>query len=915
VAVWFFWMPLPAVAEGAGPVQPFKVDLTLFECVNPPEAHCTAVDDSAKAKCQAGRQWETRRLAYRAVPEFRSKSTAYREKANFFLRDAVESIYGVKYPTTAEGLPVRVHDLYHRPSDYELIDVPATKAGPGTVVVWPSALGGVVVGGGGTDFLPTDDLNIAFPSKHFGGVQTLTLASLRKKLGEPKFLVPRALAKNALPESSLRWKEAVDSIWFESGSARLDAGARTRLELLAGAAKEDPNLAFNLMGSADPTGSAEYNLILSERRAESALDYLTAAGVGRERIRTASQGMSLPECNPQQAECVGKAGQVKVQKEIPQGEYWNAWAEPLAPEVKSTTGLAKELRYSRLKNLLPHQSYLIALHLAAFPYKEEKSDWLVSSRHASPEFEEGLRLRASAEPWKLRVVVLPGPFFTTVPTVVEDELVIPPDDVLSYPQRAVDPPADPLADLAARKKAGDPLPAYVFGEIAFALTTGDLLGATGVGVSLWDERTNRPIDEILIPLCIATSPDKCPTKTAIPSLAGPGLLGLATDESPEGLPDGSLHIFQMPWKSVVGVFHRKDSTGTSLQERYPSWRISTSPPEFKASLKNLQEDFGNGDDSVRIGGELASLLFPNEQSAQAAERAFLDFLSSRGDKEPFGSSTPARVFVRMVLDEGGQAGRSVVYPLGLLNPRKEPDGFLGFHFKVEAPLPQQTYQPPERCLDNWLLVLPPQTLDAELDRGVEKLKERRTGHATFTIAHTEAPAYADLGTFRDWLTKSADQGGSSEAFAVLSHHDDRKLFFKLAQKAEYLTPETLQSLKKNPFARPSMAILGSCSTLNIGADAIVERLNAAGVETVIATNDTVAGDLAGAFLECLIATVETVGASPITASDLFRRAQRCVWLVPAERDHQPFVSLYGAQVLSFSLVGNPSLTLCAPRQP
>lgn len=70
------------------------------------------------------------------------------------------------------------------------------------------------------------------------------------------------------------------------GEGILDGVARCLTE---GAMKGE---SITIVGHADPRGTEEYNRQLGRRRAESARDYLTAHGLGSERIRVESLGES-----------------------------------------------------------------------------------------------------------------------------------------------------------------------------------------------------------------------------------------------------------------------------------------------------------------------------------------------------------------------------------------------------------------------------------------------------------------------------------------------------------------------------------------------------------------------------------------------------------------------------------------------
>ncbi len=84
-------------------------------------------------------------------------------------------------------------------------------------------------------------------------------------------------------------------VTFVTGKADLTADARKALDVLAGAMKSEKlaSVKFTIEGHADPRGSEELNLKLSQSRAESVRDYLTANhGLAADRVNAVGKGSS-----------------------------------------------------------------------------------------------------------------------------------------------------------------------------------------------------------------------------------------------------------------------------------------------------------------------------------------------------------------------------------------------------------------------------------------------------------------------------------------------------------------------------------------------------------------------------------------------------------------------------------------------
>lgn len=86
-------------------------------------------------------------------------------------------------------------------------------------------------------------------------------------------------------------------ITFETNSATLTPSAKAALDEIAKALSKEQlaNLSFVLEGHADPRGTSEHNLHLSQARAESVMDYLVAHhGVSADRLKAVGKGEDFP---------------------------------------------------------------------------------------------------------------------------------------------------------------------------------------------------------------------------------------------------------------------------------------------------------------------------------------------------------------------------------------------------------------------------------------------------------------------------------------------------------------------------------------------------------------------------------------------------------------------------------------------
>ncbi|MEY4561763.1 MAG: hypothetical protein RLZZ618_1040 [Pseudomonadota bacterium] len=111
----------------------------------------------------------------------------------------------------------------------------------------------------------------------------------------PEEVVTRSLkvSRDNAPVVPPRKASASLLITFETNSADLTASAKQQLSVVAAALKNNrlAEYSFNVEGHADPRGSADANLSLSQQRADSVREYLvTAHGIAPDRLKAEGKG-------------------------------------------------------------------------------------------------------------------------------------------------------------------------------------------------------------------------------------------------------------------------------------------------------------------------------------------------------------------------------------------------------------------------------------------------------------------------------------------------------------------------------------------------------------------------------------------------------------------------------------------------
>ena len=87
----------------------------------------------------------------------------------------------------------------------------------------------------------------------------------------------------------------IDNIFYDFDKATLRPESATALDELVKLLEENPNVTIELSAHTDYKGSAQYNERLSQRRAESVVNYLIEHGIAADRLTPKGYGKSKPK--------------------------------------------------------------------------------------------------------------------------------------------------------------------------------------------------------------------------------------------------------------------------------------------------------------------------------------------------------------------------------------------------------------------------------------------------------------------------------------------------------------------------------------------------------------------------------------------------------------------------------------------
>lgn len=122
-------------------------------------------------------------------------------------------------------------------------------------------------------------------------------------------------AEAARVKTEMDFKTAKDAalvnLLFELDKSTIRSEDKSTLDKIAALMNAYPKLSLQIAGHADERGTNEYNLALGNKRASSALTYLTNLGVQGTRFQTISYGKEKPTCSDGTEECMARNRRVE----------------------------------------------------------------------------------------------------------------------------------------------------------------------------------------------------------------------------------------------------------------------------------------------------------------------------------------------------------------------------------------------------------------------------------------------------------------------------------------------------------------------------------------------------------------------------------------------------------------------------
>lgn len=137
-----------------------------------------------------------------------------------------------------------------------------------------------------------------------GGLRGLDKNPSEERLGSGSMLAkvdPSSSTGRQMDE--FRAEAALSDVFFAYDSWAISEEGRQVLSRNAEWMKSNPSVLVKVEGHCDERGTAAYNLVLGEKRAKAARNYLVELGVSANRLSVVSYGKERPSCNEHTESC------------------------------------------------------------------------------------------------------------------------------------------------------------------------------------------------------------------------------------------------------------------------------------------------------------------------------------------------------------------------------------------------------------------------------------------------------------------------------------------------------------------------------------------------------------------------------------------------------------------------------------
>lgn len=111
--------------------------------------------------------------------------------------------------------------------------------------------------------------------------------------------------------AAAQWRSFAD-ILFDYDKSNIRASEAAKITDVAKYMQSDPSVNLRIDGYADPRGTSQYNLALSQRRVGAVRDALVKEGVPGNRISTGHFGEQRPKCNEKTEACYQMDRRVEI---------------------------------------------------------------------------------------------------------------------------------------------------------------------------------------------------------------------------------------------------------------------------------------------------------------------------------------------------------------------------------------------------------------------------------------------------------------------------------------------------------------------------------------------------------------------------------------------------------------------------